>query len=802
MRIFYSALATLGCLLFAATVRAECGGDTECIAVSIETGVPPAHGTPETSAPINFGQQDVGTVSAPRTIVVGAVGGGTGQATLDAITLGGADDGEFSLSIDTCVVGTPSLAHPDGTCTISVTFNPTSEGLKNASVAVSTAAITRTVPLSGGLGDPADDLIVKSLLRAQIDTAKRFSRAQIGNVRRRLESMRTHRNSRKQTSAGQFDSRANDGLGVTPARPEQDAAFATVLARLATEQSLDLGQTLNAVDDDSAAGARSLWIGGDVQFGTRDESSDGRSTTFSSDGVTIGYDQWLGDTLALGVGLGFADGETDIGTEGTQDSATSTLLNAYLNYMPTPSVYLDAVLGFGELSYDTQRYDVDADDDFESGRDGSIWYTSLGAGYEWRRQELLVSPYARLEFSALELDSETESGSGSNLHYDSQSIDTTQVVFGLLAEAPHEANFGWVVPRARIEMYFQDEGDADATVGIPGSPTSLVTPSEAADEILLFGLGTEFFYRNGMQLGLEYQGLHSSGEEDSQILALRLTGNLDGKPTSWDVPVRLRDNPVRVEAGYQNFQNLNRALLSEDELSDNAFVVNVRKAFTHTISPNKRFVLSGDLGARNMLENQGLDRFSAGALGEFQYRTSARFAAPTFTLLAGAALDAYESDLRSGSRYKIGANVLKPITDRINVFGALEGRGRNADSEVFDLQDAGIRVSLDYSLTENDWLRFAGEYREGDTVSSTPGSDFLSDIADALEPDDAYHQQDDFIAYRYEAETVLWTLGYNRAVGSRDSVDIAWRRIDAEPTAGSGENYVSDEISLFYLVKF
>jgi outer membrane autotransporter protein len=800
MRILFSALIALASLLVAATARAECGGATDCIAVSIDPNVAPAHGTPLTSAPISFGPQDVNTVSPPRTIVVGAVGGGTGVATLTGITKSGANPGEFVLS-DDCTAG--SLAHPNGTCTITVTFNPTSEGFKSASVEVATSAITRTVPLSGGPLDPTDDPILRSLLRAQIDTAKRFSQAQIGNVRRRLDTMRVERNSRRQTPADALVSRANEEDDDASGESERDAALAAVLARLATEQSLDVGQALNAVDDDGSLAHSSWWIGGDLHFGTLEESSSGSSQEFSSDGLTIGYDRWFGDALAVGVGVGFADGETDIGTEGTQDSATSASLAAYLNYAPATSVYLDAVLGYGQLSYDTERYDLSSDDTGESSRDGSIWYTSLGAGYEWYRQELLVSPYARFEFSALELDSVSESGSVNNLHYQSQSIDTTQLVLGLITQAPHETSFGWALPRARLELYYRDEGDADADVspaGIPSAPVSVVTPTNVPDETLLFGLGSEFFYRNGMQLGLEYQGLHSSDGLDSQIFALRFTGNLDGKPLSWDVPVRLRKDQVRVEAGYEHFENLNRASDSSDEVSDQAFNASVRKPFTFPLGVTTQFVVTGNLDGRNMIEHNGLDNVSAGAQGEFQYRTSSSFRAPTFGLLGRVDLDAYDSSLRSGTRYKLGLNVHSRITDRIGVFSALEGRGRDADSEVFDTEDVGLRIAFDYSLTERDLLRLGGEFRQGDTVSSTHPSDFFSDIADAQEPDDAYRNEE-FIAYRYEADTTLWTLGYNRALGPQGSVDISWQHVTAEPD-GSSTDYVSDQIAAYYLMRF
>ena len=61
--------------LFSAPAYAECGGQQQCIAVSINPLVAPSHGSPLTSAPIAFGSQAVGTTSTARAILVAAVFG-------------------------------------------------------------------------------------------------------------------------------------------------------------------------------------------------------------------------------------------------------------------------------------------------------------------------------------------------------------------------------------------------------------------------------------------------------------------------------------------------------------------------------------------------------------------------------------------------------------------------------------------------------------------------------------------------------------------------------------------------------
>lgn len=75
---------------FTSPTFAECGGKQQCIAVSIDPAVAPVHGTARTSATLEFADQETGSFSAAKTILVAAVTGTAGAlTTLDAITLGG-----------------------------------------------------------------------------------------------------------------------------------------------------------------------------------------------------------------------------------------------------------------------------------------------------------------------------------------------------------------------------------------------------------------------------------------------------------------------------------------------------------------------------------------------------------------------------------------------------------------------------------------------------------------------------------------------------------------------------------------
>ena len=245
-------------LFYTGGALAECGGLDDCIAVSIDAGVAPSHGTPLTSSPLAFGNQTPGTNSAVRQVFVGAVTG-TNNATLTAITLGGADASQFDASVMTCTTGTASLVHGGAACTIDVTFNPTTGGIKNASLSIASSVITRVVPLTGfgdtgALPDPTNDANLKSQIRAQIDTTKRLAFSQIDNVQRRMEAFR-------HSSIPQ----------VTEDDAEKTAA--AVIRQIASGGSTDLAGMSGSDSRVERDGSINWWVAGNLGWGTREQTA-------------------------------------------------------------------------------------------------------------------------------------------------------------------------------------------------------------------------------------------------------------------------------------------------------------------------------------------------------------------------------------------------------------------------------------------------------------------------------------------------------------------------------------------------
>ena len=212
------------------------------------------------------------------------------------------------------------------------------------------------------------------------------------------------------------------------------------------------------------------------------------------------------------------------------------------------------------------------------------------------------------------------------------------------------------------------------------------------------------------------------------------------------------------------------------------------------------------MGGERFRTYEQLSRLSGGVQGELRYRPSSEFGSPTVAVFAQAFADQFESNLRDGFRYTAGVSWQQPITDRIALFGAFSHNQRYARSAVFETRDYSGRVNLDYALTPSSTVYLAGEYRRGDATSSAPSSLENINAATVFTADDAYPGRN-FSVYRFEAKTFLSTLGYNWVIGARDSLDLAWRRIETTPDsrpsfATSPRSYIANQYSIIYLMRF
>lgn len=596
------------------------------------------------------------------------------------------------------------------------------------------------------------------------------------------------------------------------------ASLVGVLYNLDQNRKLDLGALQAAFNNDGQAGnsapGNTLWVEGVVSFGSRDATGNTDAAQYNSSGVSIGMDIPVNDNFTWGIGLGLARDTADIGTDGTHTQAQGYSLAAYGSYRVGKNGFVEGMLGMGTIDYDMRRW-VDPMADFAlSTRKGTQIFGSLGGGLEYRTNGRMVSPYARLDFSQDKLAEVSETGAGNYaLHYFEQTNNAQQAVLGLRGESTHSTSFGWAVPRARVEWRQDLLEGSDAVISYAdqiGGTRYSIAPTDSRRSALVLGLGSEFLFRDGWSLGLDYQLSRISSVESSYALRVRLSKELGAKGPrkmlNLTEDFEDESSEITVDSSVTWDDNITRAKLGRDIRSDTIYTVNVNRTFEHEVGDNSRLLITGFGTGERFQSFNGLSHGGLGLDAALQYRANGAFSTPTWSLTGKALVEGYQSSLRDGVRYSLGGSVLQPLTNRINLFSALSYNIRNANNSVFSTQDTAVRVNVDYALINHSNLYFSGEFRDGDIISTGRRSLENITIARAATPDDAYPDGSMF-SYRFQGTTFITTLGYNIGLGARDSVDLSWRTVQSTPSqrpfwVTSPASYITNQISASYLMRF
>lgn len=588
-------------------------------------------------------------------------------------------------------------------------------------------------------------------------------------------------------------------------------------AGLAQNRSIDLGaiqQTLGQTTTNSSPESSKVWVEGVASFGVRDASGNTSGSSFSSSGLTMGVDRVVNEKLTYGLGVGYAQDTTNIGTDGSRSDSKGYSLAIYGSYMPSENFFVEGLIGVGGFDFDTRRFVEPLDAFALSTRKGSQYFGSIGAGYEWHGKTSMLSPYVRLEFSSDRLGESTETGASYYaLTYFEQPASSMQGVLGLRGEAIHATPFGFVVPRARLEWREDLRQSSEATIAYAdqvGGTRYSIPSADSRRNALVWGIGGDLLFRDGWALGLDYQLSRVSASESSFALRVKLSKELGAK----GMPKLLQgvdlefndDNDIQVDAGYTWDDNITRGKVSGDILVDNLYTLNVGKTWVYPVNGTSRLLMTAAAGGERFQNFNGLSKYSLTAEATYQYKGSAEFDAATWGLFGKVTGEDFQSELRDGYRYSLGMSVLQPMTDRITLSAAWSANGRRARSEVFRTKDTSARFNIDYALGRGATLYLGGEYRKGDLVSTGQSSLENVSIAKMLVQDDAFDARH-FISYRLDASTWLTTIGYNVGLGPRDSFDLSWRRVlstpDVRPSwATSPNSYINNQLSMSYLMRF
>ncbi|ELQ6134898.1 autotransporter domain-containing protein [Cronobacter dublinensis] len=447
-----------------------------------------------------------------------------GRVTRVSLTRG-ASGGPFT--------GARLLAQPDkrqGTAAIEavgedyqLTFNaaPQASGtvalryvLLSAAGVTSPATITLTI---ASRPDPSKDVNVAGTVSAQYQAAQNFARAQIRNFSDRLEQLHSSEDVPASLNGVHFalpTSRAERGLDTD--------LWNAALQQQAQQDAQDRLPPALPFGTPTPGQRLSWWTGGYVDFGRDKDSTMRLSHTLV--GVSTGVDYRFTPGFTAGVGLGFGRDVSDIGDTGTRSNGQSMSTALYASYHPN-AVFVDGLLGYSRLDFDSKRDVSETDAVARGSRGGRQFFGALASGYEFRSPQSLVSPYGRVQVSQTRLEGYTESDAGMyNLAFAPQRFSQVTGSAGLRAERRVPVTWGAVRLQSRVEYsrLMNDTGSARVGYADVGNDTWRMSLYEQNCQSLSLGAGLDVQLPNGVTPGIAYQGtlgLDDRGSRAQTIMA-------------------------------------------------------------------------------------------------------------------------------------------------------------------------------------------------------------------------------------------------------------------------------------------
>lgn len=210
-------------------------------------------------------------------------------------------------------------------------------------------------------------------------------------------------------------------------------------------------------DDFSRLG---FWGKVDSDFGSQDATFNQAGFEFDNHNFNFGADYRLQDNWVVGSSFAYRHNNAsfDAGRgETLNDSYTGSL---YTTYNITDELHVDATASYGGFTYETTR-NIDLPPSFggpsiaKGSPDGAQYAFSWGGGYDFNYKALTIAPYARGEYSSLDIDSYSETGSFAAVQFAKQNVESLISTLGVQTAYTFSFPWGVLIPQLRGEWHHQ-----------------------------------------------------------------------------------------------------------------------------------------------------------------------------------------------------------------------------------------------------------------------------------------------------------------------------------------------------------
>jgi outer membrane autotransporter protein len=262
-----------------------------------------------------------------------------------------------------------------------------------------------------------------------------------------------------------------------------------------------------------------VWVSGDVDYASINLMGDKNS--FQSKGITLGVDQRIFDDLIIGAAAGYGFNESELDNMENNIKSNQKTGTVYLSYLTKSNFNFDALVGYGDLKFDQQRY---SDGLLTGVRAGNSMFSSIKLSRVLSVNDFRFQPYLKADLSESRLHAYSEMGSSQAAAYDKANIRSNSVSTGLNVSYPIPLSRGTLVPSMRMEYTRNNQGDLDQrlyyaqTAGNRSDFALAGRPNEYG----VFGMGLNFSAYSNIGINLNYTYSQGSNAYQSNHLGAQM----------------------------------------------------------------------------------------------------------------------------------------------------------------------------------------------------------------------------------------------------------------------------------------
>jgi len=277
-------------------------------------------------------------------------------------------------------------------------------------------------------------------------------------------------------------------------------------------------------DDFSRLG---FWAKTDNDFGSISTTPNLAGFKFDNHNFVFGADYRLQDNWVVGSSFAYRHNNASFAAgrgETVNDSYTG---NLYTTYNITEALHVDATAAYGGYSYETTRNInlVGIGSSVAKGSPtGGQYAFSWGGGYDFNLKALTIAPYARGEYSNLDIDGYSETGSVAAVRFAKQNIESLTSTVGIQTAYTFSFPWGVLIPQLRGEWHHQYfDGRPQIQASFVTDPTGQVFTLSGAGpsrNYYTFGAEVSSVLPGGVSAFLAYETLQGYTSIDSNKLML------------------------------------------------------------------------------------------------------------------------------------------------------------------------------------------------------------------------------------------------------------------------------------------